>query len=60
MSNDLMRPFMRPFDPDTARAIEEIAKFGTKLLDSGGKAAGYVTGIFGHLPHNVVGFLSAF
>ena len=50
MSNELIRPI----DPDTAHAIEETAKLGTKLLDSGGKTAGYVTGIFGHLPHNLI------
>jgi len=53
MSNELIRPI----DPDTAHAIEETAKLGTKLLDSGGKTAGYVTGIFGHLPHNLVGII---
>jgi hypothetical protein len=54
MSNELIPPI----DPDTAHAIEETAKqLGTKLLDSGGKTAGYVTGIFGHLPHNLVGII---
>jgi hypothetical protein len=53
MSNELMRPI----DADTAHAIEETAKFGTKLLDSGDKAAGYATGVFERLPHNLVGLV---
>jgi Abortive infection alpha len=53
MSNELIRPI----DPDTAHAIEETAKFGTKLLDSGDKAAGYAAGVVERLPHNLVGII---
>jgi hypothetical protein len=53
MSNELIRPI----DPDTAHAIEETAKFGTKLLDSGDKAAGYAAGVVKRLPHNLVGII---
>lgn len=44
-------------DPETAKAIQEASKFGTKFLDTADKAGGYTTGILGRLPHNVVGIL---
>jgi hypothetical protein len=53
MSNELIRPI----DPDTAHAIEETAKFGTKLLNSGDNAAGYAAEVVERLPHNLVGLL---
>jgi Abortive infection alpha len=48
---------VRPIDAETARAVESLAKFGTRFLDSADKAGGYATGIFGRLPHNLVGFV---
>ncbi len=51
MSNELIRPI----DPETARALEELAKFGTKLLDSGDQAGGYASSVLGRLPHNLLG-----
>jgi len=53
MSNELMRPI----DPDTARAIEEAAKLGGKLVDAGTKAGGYLDRVIGRLPDNIVGLV---
>jgi hypothetical protein len=46
----MSKELIRPIDPDTAHAIEEAAKLGIKLLDSGDKAAGYATGVLGRAP----------
>jgi hypothetical protein len=51
----MSKELIRPIDPDTAHAIEEAAKLGIKLLDSGDKAAGYATGVLGRAPHDLVG-----
>lgn len=51
MSNELTRPI----DPDTAKAVEETAKLGGKLVDAGTKAGGYVDRVIGRLPDNLVG-----
>jgi hypothetical protein len=53
MSNELMRPI----DPETARAIEEAAKLGGKLVDAGTKAGGYLDRVLGRLPDNIVGLV---
>jgi Abortive infection alpha len=53
MSNELMRPI----DPETARAIEEAAKLGGKLVDAGTKAGGYIDRVIGRLPDNIVGLV---
>jgi hypothetical protein len=53
MSNELMRPI----DPETARAIEETAKLGSKLVEAGTKAGGYLDRVFGRLPDNFLGLV---
>lgn len=45
------------FDPASAKAIEEAAKFGSKAIDAGTGLAAYLDRVLGRLPDNLVGFL---
>jgi hypothetical protein len=45
------------FGPASAKAIEELAKTGSKAIDAGTGLAAYFDGVFGELPANLVGFL---
>jgi hypothetical protein len=51
------KELIRLIDPETARAIEASAKFGTRFLDSTDKAGSFAVGIIGRLPHNLVGIV---
>jgi hypothetical protein len=53
MGNELIRPI----DPDTARAIEETAKTGGKLIDAGSNVGAYIERVIGRAPDNIVGLL---
>lgn len=53
MANELIRPI----DPDTARAIEEVAKTAGKGLDLAGQAGGYAASIVGRTPGDFIGFV---
>lgn len=53
MSNELIRPI----DQQTAKAIEEAAKFGTRALESTDKLGSYAAGVLGRLPHNLIGIV---
>jgi hypothetical protein len=46
---------IEPFGKETARATGELAKLGTRLLDSGDKLGSYLAGVAGPTPHNFVG-----
>jgi len=48
---------IRPIDPDTARAIEEVAKSGGKLIEAGTNVGTYLDRIIGRVPDNIVGLL---
>jgi hypothetical protein len=48
---------IRPFDPDTAHAIEELAKTASKGLEVVEKAGGYAANVVGRTPHDFLGFL---
>jgi hypothetical protein len=48
---------IRPIDADSARAIEEAAKAAQKAIDAIMKAGGYVGGVLGDLPHDIVGIM---
>ncbi|MGY4312928.1 Abi-alpha family protein [Bradyrhizobium sp. JR3.5] len=53
MGNEIIRPI----DENTAKAIEESARFGGKLVDAGSAAGGYLSQTLGTLPHNLVGLI---
>jgi Abortive infection alpha len=53
MSNELIRPI----DENTAKAIEETARFGGKLVDAGSATGGYLSQTLGSLPKNLVGLI---
>jgi abortive infection alpha-like protein len=53
MGNELIRPI----DENTAKAIEETARFGGKLVDAGTAAGGYLDKTLGSLPQNLVGLI---
>jgi len=40
---------------EEAKALQEVAKFGTKALESGDKLGGFLSKVFGTLPSDVVG-----
>ena len=46
---------IEPFGKETARASTEVAKFGTKLLNSADKLGSYIADVAGRTPHNFVG-----
>ena len=46
-----------PFGKETARAGAEVAKFGTRLLNSLDKLGNYVANVVDRTPHNLVGVL---
>ncbi len=46
---------IEPFGKETARAGGEIAKFGSRLLDSVDGFAGYLAHVTGPIPHDLVG-----
>src|SRR5260370_3633702 len=48
---------MEVFDPASAKAIEEAAKTGSKVIDAGTGLAAYLDRVLGRLPDNLVGFL---
>ncbi|MGJ4933688.1 Abi-alpha family protein [Bradyrhizobium sp. HKCCYLRH3083] len=50
MGNDLI-------GEDTAKAIQETAKFGGKLVDASSAAGGYLSNTLGSLPENLVGLI---
>ena len=47
---------MEVFDLASAKAIEEVAKFGSKATDAGTGLAAYLDRASGKLPENLVGF----
>lgn len=53
MSNELIRPI----DENTAKAIEETARFGGKLVDAGSAAGGYLGRTLGSLPESLIGLI---
>ena len=53
MSSDLIRPI----DPETARAIEETAKLGSKIVDAGMKTGSYLDRVVGGVPDHLVGLI---
>jgi hypothetical protein len=40
---------------EEAKALQEVAKFGTKALESGDKLGGFLSKVFGTVPSDVVG-----
>lgn len=42
---------------EEAKAVQEVAKFGTKALDSGGQLGTFLSKVFGTVPSDVVGVL---
>ena len=42
-------------EKEEAKAIQEVAKFGTKALESGDKLGGFLSKVFGTVPSDVVG-----
>jgi len=53
MANELIRPF----DEESAKAIQEAAKFLSKLVEAGAGVGHYLDRIFGRVPDNLVGYL---
>jgi hypothetical protein len=45
------------FDPASAKAIEEVAKTGSKVIDAGTGLAAYLDRVSSKLPENLVGLL---
>jgi hypothetical protein len=48
---------VRPIDEATAKAVEQTAILGQKVVDAGTGAGGYLAGVLGRLPHNLVGIV---
>jgi hypothetical protein len=46
------------FDPASAKAIEEAAKFGSKAIDAGTGLGAYLDRVVGKLPDNLIGCLA--
>lgn len=42
-------------EKEEVRALQEVAKFGTKALESGDKLGGFLSKVFGTVPSDVVG-----
>jgi hypothetical protein len=42
---------------EEAKALQEVAKFGTKALESGDKLGGFLSKVFGTVPSDVVGVI---
>jgi hypothetical protein len=53
MGNELVRPI----DEASAKAIQEASIFGSKVVDAGSAAGGWLSGVLGKLPHNLVGII---
>ena len=53
MGNEIFRPM----DEASARAIEKASIFGGKVVDAGTAAGGWLAGVLGKLPHNLVGIV---
>lgn len=48
---------IRPLDEETAKAVQQTAILGQKAFDAGAGAGGYLAGVLGRLPHNLVGII---
>jgi hypothetical protein len=48
---------IRPIDPETAHAIEEVAKLGSKVVDASAGMGAYLGYIMGGIPVNLVGLI---
>jgi hypothetical protein len=53
MTNELLRLT----DEESAKAIQELAKFGSKAIDAGAGFGRYLDRVFGRVPDNLVGYL---
>jgi hypothetical protein len=48
---------VRPIDEASAKALQEVSIFGSKVVDAGTAAGGWLSGVMGKLPHNLVGII---
>jgi hypothetical protein len=46
-----------PISDEQAKAVQEVAKFFSKVVDSGGGIGRYLDRVFGRVPDNLVGYL---
>jgi hypothetical protein len=53
MTNELIRPI----DKETAEAIKEVARLGSKIVDATAGIGRYLDRVLGHVPDDLVGFL---
>ena len=53
MGNEIIRPI----DEETAKAVQEVSRFGSKVADASIGAGGYLANVFGSLPANLVGLI---
>jgi hypothetical protein len=53
MGNEIIRPI----DPETAKAVSDVAKFGSDLVGTGRAVGAYSANVLGDLPKNLVGML---
>ena len=48
---------VRPIDPETAKAVSDVAKLGSDVVGTGRALGAYSAGVVGNLPKNLVGLL---
>jgi hypothetical protein len=48
---------VQPIDEASAKAIAEASILGGKVVDAGTAAGGWLSGVLGRLPHNLVGLI---
>jgi hypothetical protein len=53
MGNEIIRPI----DPETAKAVSDVAKLGSDVVGTGRALGAYSAGVVGNLPKNLVGML---
>jgi hypothetical protein len=53
MGNEIVRPI----DPETAKAMSDVAKLGSDLVGTGRAVGAYSANVLGDLPKNLVGML---